>query len=982
MENLISNDINQTITLLNSFANATGDYYYLCDIDDHTITFSQNIVEICELTSFEVTITMDLDEWRKNIYNRDLSKLLSAFNKLKNDELLEYSINFRINSKTNLQWINSKGKKFVSSKSKKAYLLGRLSILEAITSSTHNNIRTVKKQLQYCLTHNQKGYFAIFGIDNLKNINLQHGRKFGDSLISDVYKIIKDEFSDSNVLRIGGDSFSLIVLDHDEDYIQATYESIRTRLNEQCTISAGCVSLTKFYVNDENTILQYAETALYYAKTSGKNKLHFFNAIDYENRLNELEIVDELKRNIIDNFKGFKICYQPQVHNNSYEIIGAEALLRYTDDKGRSIPTLQLINLLEKYELIYQVGLWVLQQACAQCMLWRKTIPYFNISVNMSLGQLLNNNIEEDLLNIVNRFSEKNFLTIELTESMELFNYPYLNEIINSWKKHGIKISIDDFGTGYSSLSRLQHLTIDEIKIDRSFVHNIQDNVYNYKLVKNIIELANSFQINVCCEGIETTQELDIINKLNPAILQGHLFSLPIDADAFSTLFIRENNDFFKSYIIQGEKVSIDDLPVDNLADLVLNSDNDIFYISDMDTYELYYLNASGQKLFNCKNYKRQKCYKVLNGLDAPCSFCTNDRLTYDSFYLWEKYNPYCNRNFMLKDKAINFKGKKLRMEVALDITSKEYISKHSQERLSFANKIRYYMETISNIKNYNDAVNQLLASVGDFYQADRAYLFELDRLMAHHWNNTFEWCANGVEPQKDNLQNIPPENITRWINEFKKNNSIVIFNLENIKELFYPEWEILHEQNIQRLIAVPLIINNSVVAFVGVDNPRYSIDDDTQVRVLACFLISKMKENQLEYRYDTLLKESNLDLLSSLNVGFWMIKLNKLDPDKNELICNNIIEEIIGYHQNVDPRTFLTYCKSHLEPSELNKINEAFSYIIDTEKSYVFSFNWLHPAKGKVKILCNGIITEKSNNHLTIKGYCRIKNKGCEEQM
>lgn len=980
MENLITNDIKQTIILLNSFANATGDYYYLCDIEAHTITFSYNITEICELSAINTTISMDLDKWRENVYSRDRNKLSASFNKLKAQKTNDYNINFRIKNKNDLQWINSKGKMFISSKSNRAYLLGRLTPLESTMNSANHDLNILKKQLQNCLAIHQKGFLIIFGIDNLKNINLQHGRKFGDSIISDVYKIIKDESSGAYVYRIGGDSFSMICLNQNKNHIQDIYEHIKNRLNDQCTISAGCVSLTKYYVNDENTLLQYAETALYHAKATGKNNLHFFNTSDYENRIKELEIVDELKKNIQNDFKGFKILYQPQVHNNSYEIIGAEALLRYVNDKGNNLPTMQLIKLLEKYDLIYQVGLWVLQQAYRQCLIWRQTIPYLTVSVNMSLGQLLNTNIEDDVLNIINNTSNSDFLTIELTESMELFNYPYLNEIIKSWKKHGIKISIDDFGTGYSSLSRLQHLTIDEIKIDRSFVHNMQDNVYNYKLIKNIVELAKSFQINVCCEGIETIDELRVINSLDVAILQGHLFSKPIDATSFTAQFIRSNNDAFSNYIPESPKTTDSDFEIENLADLVLNSDNDIFYISDIDTYDLYYLNNSGQKLFNCQNYKGKKCYRVLHGLDAPCSFCTNDRLTYDSFYLWEKYNSFCNRNFLLKDKAINLKGKKLRLEIALDITAKEYISQHSQERLTFANKIRYYTETLSNTKNYNDAVNQLLASVGDFYQADRAYLFEPDKLMAHHWNNTFEWCANGVEPQKDNLQHIPPENIKRWIEEFSKNNSIIVLNLDTVKELFYKEWEILHAQNIQRIIAVPLIINNAVIAFIGVDNPRYSIADDTQVRVLACLLISKMKENKLEYRYNALLKESNQDILTRLNIGFWMVKINKHDKSKNELIGNNIVEEIIGYHQNVDPRTFLTHCKCHLGPNELNKINEAFSYIINTERSYVFSFYWLHPAKGKIKILCNGIITEKSNTHLTIKGYCRIKNEDCEE--
>lgn len=105
------------------------------------------------------------------------------------------------------------------------------------------------------------------------------------------------------------------------------------------------------------------------------------------------------------------------------------------------------------------------------------------------------------------------------------------------------------------------------------------------------------------------------------------------------------------------------------------------------------------------------------------------------------------------------------------------------------------------------------------------------------------------------------------------------------------------------------------------------------------------------------------------------MVKINKHDKSKNELIGNNIVEEIIGYHQNVDPRTFLTYCKNHLIDTELSKINSAIDNIIASNNSVVFSFIWHHPIKGNIEILCNGTITENKNDFITIKGYCRIKN-------
>ncbi|MCI5774748.1 MAG: EAL domain-containing protein [Erysipelotrichaceae bacterium] len=970
MSTTFKQDFKQTLIAINAFANATGDYYYLCDLTDSIITFSNNTQEIFDAISIS-SLSLNLQEWHKNIHERDLNKFIITANKLKNNEISDYSINFRIKNTTEIQWLNSKGKIFTSPKTNKQYLLGKITLLENPTNSLNLNLKAIKKLLSQAINNHEKGYLALFGIDNLKNINIQHGRKYGDTIISDVNKILQDEIEHAKIKRISGDNFACIILNQNRNYIIKQFNLISSRLTNQCTLSCGCVSLNKYYTNDENTLLQYAESALYQAKIAGKNTLHFFTPEDYEEKLHELELVDEIKQNMANDFCGFNLLYQPQVHGYSFEIVGAEALLRYSRNNGENISTAKLIDLLEKYELIYQVGLWVLKNAIKQCMIWRKTIPYFNISVNLSLKQFTNS-IEEDVLSLINQFPEESFLTLELTESSELLNYPFINDILTSWKKHHIRISIDDFGTGYSSLARLQNMSIDEIKIDRSFVSDIHNNVYNYKLVNNIIELANSFQINVCCEGIESIEELKIINQLKPAFLQGHLFSKPIDAISFTNKFVNAKNNYFSYLQLYEKNISLDLFDSKPLANLVLDSDNDIFYISDMETYDLYYLNKAGQKLFDCKNYLGKKCYKVLHGNDKPCTFCTNDKLKYDSFYVWENNNTYCNHNFLLKDKAINYHGKKLRLEIALDITNREYVSQHAKEKLTFAEKIRSYVEALSSKNNFEDAVNQVLADVGDFYQADRAYLFENDPLNADHWNNTFEWCAENVTSQKDNLQHVAPKYLARWMKEFTNDHSIIILNIDNVKNELYEEWEILTSQNIQRLIAVPIILHGTVIGFVGVDNPRYSIADDTHVRVLASFLLSRIRQNNLQYRYEILLKESDQDILKLLNIGFWTIIHNKNNKEKNELIGNDVVEELIGMPQNVDPMTFFTICKDKLSPKDKDIIVNALNKMQIEKKPQKFSFNWHHPNKGNIQVSCYGAVSEENDDYIKFKGYCR----------
>lgn len=182
-------------------------------------------------------------------------------------------------------------------------------------------------------------------------------------------------------------------------------------------------------------------------------------------------------------------------------------------------------------------------------------------------------------------------------------------------------------------------------------------------------------------------------------------------------------------------------------------------------------------------------------------------------------------------------------------VTKQEYVSQNARERLFFAEKIADYLDTLFRHADFEKAVNQVLASVGDFYQADRAYLFEPAPEHDGHWNNTFEWCAQGVVPQRDALQRVAPQAVSRWMEIFKKEQSVIILNLAPLQQASPHEWAVLERQNIQRLIVAPLRENGTTIGFIGVNNPRTCIHDDAHVRVL--------------------LQHSNEDLLQSLQVGF-----------------------------------------------------------------------------------------------------------------
>lgn len=974
-----TNPIHDVGTALNLFSQSTGDVYIFYDFREGLVHFSENIQTFHSIFSVCKT-TCTIEEWRVGVDSHDIHRLANVMADLTSRKTDSYNFNYRVtNTEGRRSWINSRGRAYYGDKGQLCCVLGRLAVCSSVDFGSTSHNKALKMEIKQLLSRMCPGFLLLVGVDNLKAVNLKNGRDFGDAVLHDVAQVMDDETAPQNlVYRINGDWFAVNMPEASEKEVSDTFARIQERLSGQCTVSGGCVSYTAYHVSDADMLLQYAEISLDQSKVRGKNTLTFFSPENYEQKLRELEIREDLRKSIEMDFEGFELYYQPQFYSETSEIYGAEALLRYSSPRLGNIPPTEIIPILEQSRLIYPVGLWVIKEALKSCRKWREIYPQFHVSVNMSYYQLEFDSIEEDVLELVRGSGVPgSALTIEVTESTELSNYPQLNEFFKKWKKDGIEISVDDFGTGYSSLGRLKEMAVDEIKIDRCFVREIQNSAYNYRLLSNIIELADSSQIRVCCEGVETQEELEILCDLRPALLQGYLFAKPCSEADFEARFIQSSPLKIKKRHPKRRPRSLSKFPysdcnsTDEIAQTILNAENDIFYLADLDTYELYYLNSAGQKMFGVKDYCGKKCYKVLHGNDKPCSFCTNSFLHQDSFYIWEKVNEYCGRHFLLKDKIVQYKGKNVRLEVALDITKQEYVSQSAKERLIFADKIVGYMNTLSVYADYKEAVRQVLASVGDFYQADRAYLFERNPQRPDHWDNTYEWCAVNVAPQQNNLQNVPPKALSRWMKLFEKGQSIILLNLDPLRESSPAEWKLLHAQGIQRLIVVPIRENHKTIGFVGVDNPRYCIHDDSQVRVLNSFLLARLRQDRNEQRYQILLQESNQELLGALNVGFWTLKINK-KGHLPQMVFDNIMCQLLNASGSASPEECYEFWSTRIRKDVAPMLERAFEKMKLNNQLVQIEYPWEHVTDGEITLRFSGILIEDTDDHTKYKGYCR----------
>ncbi len=970
--------VDDTLRCFSLLAQATDNIYLIYDYENDRLYFSDNIQKTSDLFPYGQKYCK-LEEWQKRMEAGDAEHLTQLISDLVSHKSDKIQFNYRLCNEQNENiWINTRSKACYDAGGRLICIVGQLSLSRDERLQETYNQKELKVEIREILNGVQPGYLLLIGVDNLKAINLTNGRDFGDTVLNDIARIIGEETGQRfHVYRINGDWFAVNLQDTSEKEVAEIFRRVQLRMASQCTLSAGCVSYIDYHVTDESMLLQYAESALDCSKSQGKDRLTFFTPENYEKKLRELELHAEMRESIESDYSGFEPYFQPQFYTENYELFGAEVLLRYHSRRYGDVEPAEFIPILEQSGLIYPVGLWMLKQALSACREWRAKIPHFHISVNMSYRQLEYGSIESDVLRMVlGSGLPGNALTIEVTESMELSNYSQINNCFRSWKKVGIELSVDDFGTGYSSFGRLKNLEVDEVKVDRCFVQDIQNSAYNYRLLKNMIDWAGSSQIRVCCEGVETEEELQVLRELSPTILQGFYFAYPVSYQSFEKQYIdfpisehlrkkaEENSD-------KKQQRSEFRIALEEVTQTILNAENDIYYLSDLDNYSLYYLNPAGQKLFGVRDYYGKKCYRVLHGKNEPCSFCTNHLLQHNSFYVWEKRNEYCGRYFLLKDKLVQFMGKNVRMEVALDITQKEYLSQGAQERLSFAEKILGYLKVLLECPDYEMAVNQVLNSVGDFYQADRAYLFELSRAHPGHWNNTFEWCAVNVQPQKDNLQDVPPQVVARWLEIFDREQTVIILNTAPLREQSPEEWQTLSQQGIQRVIVVPIRENGRTIGFIGVDNPRYCIQDDVQIRTLASFLMARIRQDRNEHRYQALLQQSREELLSILHVGFWTLRMPK-DGGSGQMVCDRTMYQLMGLSESTDPEDCYQICYSGIRADMVETVRQAFVRMSSTVQAVQVIFPWNHPAKGEVEMRLTGILSEETPEYIQYKGYCR----------
>lgn len=411
------------------------------------------------------------------------------------------------------------------------------------------NRRLLRERFDNLLEQDPERTLALLflDLDSFKEINDSLGHAIGDELLVAVVERLQRCLDEQHTLsREGGDEFMVLLPDMGEmkeiagvaqSLLAASQDSFQVGDNVLHTTFSIGISIYPHDGMDFDTLRKNADIALYRAKEGGRNNYRFFTEQMNTDARHRMQIQTDLHHAVRQN--EFTLHFQPQVDIASGRIIGTEALLRWRRANGEWIPPNHFIPVAEQCGLIIPIGEWVLEQACHQARAWQQQgLPPLVMAVNLSAAQFRHGNIVDTVARVLDATRlAPHLLELELTESILLQDTETAIKTLHTLKEIGVQLSIDDFGTGYSSLSYLKRLSLDKLKIDQSFVRDIDGDQNNQEIVRAIIQLGHILKMHIIAEGVETQKQMECLQAFGCDQMQGYLISKPLPPDEVPSLF-------------------------------------------------------------------------------------------------------------------------------------------------------------------------------------------------------------------------------------------------------------------------------------------------------------------------------------------------------------------------------------------------------------------------------------------------------------
>jgi diguanylate cyclase (GGDEF)-like protein len=421
---------------------------------------------------------------------------------------------------------------------------------ELATHSLHDSLTKLPNRLyltdyaEVIFNHHrlreEKAAFLYVDLDRFKSVNDAFGHHIGDQLLIQMANRLHEKLSSSHKLfRIGGDEFVLISENTDVNQAMLLAEEVLHFIQEayliatkEINISASLgIAMYPEHGTNLQDLLINADVAMLASKEQGRNTFTVFHSTtDQQDVRSQSKLINDLYKAVDE--QQFVLFYQPKFTAN-YKVCGIEALIRWKHPSLGLLTPQMFIEGAEKTGLIIPMGYWALEQACQQIQKWeRSNTPFYPIAVNLSALQFENKKLFNVLEQLLEQYQiQPHNLILEITESTAMHHIDSSIRTLERLRKLGIRIAIDDFGTGYSSFLYLKDLPVDELKIDRGFLIDLQPNSKEEAILESIIHLAARLGLIVTAEGVETQQQADILTNLGCNQLQGYLLGMPVNVE-------------------------------------------------------------------------------------------------------------------------------------------------------------------------------------------------------------------------------------------------------------------------------------------------------------------------------------------------------------------------------------------------------------------------------------------------------------------
>lgn len=539
---------------VNIIGDCTEDYLFFFDLEKDYFSILKTAVEKYNFPSAKFSNSIHV--LKNIIYKKDFKNVTELFVDVVRGNIDEINFDIRFVARDgNLCWVNCGGKVIRGNDESNTHIIGRISELgERKNADNVTGFRTqVLFERDYNTwsmgNHGSSGFVMRIGIDNFRDINEKYGYEAGDGVLRSLANcLIRVVPSHIRIYRMEGDEFSIFYNeDLSDEAIGEIFQELRKEIEKSSaaldyaifyTISAGVMRIGNKNLSYE-ALYRKSEFALSCAKKQGKNSICFFDEKKYSSYMYSLEVQEELRQAVKNDFNGFYLVFQPIISSPKNIVAGAEALLRWNSSRYGVMSPAEFIPLLEDSGLIIPVGRFVYRSAIEQCKRWLDINPDFIMHINLSYIQLQKSDIIDEITQFARlvRVPVDN-IVLELTESGEIETHGKVRETVEEIYHNGIGLAIDDFGTGYSNMRYLRDMQVNTLKIDRAFVVNSTIPGFDYNLIKSFTDLAHSVDIKICLEGVETKEQLDALTELNPDYIQGFYFGKPVVNDEFKKVYL------------------------------------------------------------------------------------------------------------------------------------------------------------------------------------------------------------------------------------------------------------------------------------------------------------------------------------------------------------------------------------------------------------------------------------------------------------